>query len=309
MIKNATQLKAKIKNFAKEKNMDSRTVLQEYVLERFIDRISKSKYKNDFILKGGMLISSMVGVDLRSTLDIDTTIKGFEFTLDKLNEVLNEIIETDIGDMFNFKILMNKKIMEETEYHGYRVTLEANFDTISQKFKIDISTGDIITPNEVKYNIKQMLSDDKIEILAYNIETILSEKIHSIIQKGEDNTRARDYYDIYILEKTKKEKINNNILKEAIINKFEERKNSNLVSNIYLKVLNLEKNIKLKELWNEYRNKFTYAKDIEFEDTIKSLKNIVNVFNIQNQSKKFIKVTKKENLKEQEQESDDELEL
>lgn len=309
MIKNATQLKAKIKNFAKEKNMDSRTVLQEYVLERFIDRISKSKYKNDFILKGGMLISSMVGVDLRSTLDIDTTIKGFEFTLDKLNEVLNEIIETDIGDMFNFKILMNKKIMEETEYHGYRVTLEANFDTISQKFKIDISTGDIITPNEVKYNIKQMLSDDKIEILAYNIETILSEKIHSIIQKGEDNTRARDYYDIYILEKTKKEEINNNILKEAIINKFEERKNSNLVSNIYLKVLNLENNIKLKELWNEYRNKFTYAKDIEFEDTIKSLKNIVSVFNIQNQSKKFIKVTKKENLKEQEQESDDELEL
>lgn len=309
MIKNATQLKAKIKNFAKEKNMDSRTVLQEYVLERFIDRISKSKYKNDFILKGGMLISSMVGVDLRSTLDIDTTIKGFEFTLDKLNEVLNEIIETNIGDMFNFKILMNKKIMEETEYHGYRVTLEANFDTISQKFKIDISTGDIITPNEVKYNIKQMLSDDKTEILAYNIETILSEKIHSIIQKGEDNTRARDYYDIYILEKTKKEEINNNILKEAIINKFEERKNSNLVSNIYLKVLNLEKNIKLKELWNEYRNKFTYAKDIEFEDTIKSLKNIVSVFNIQNQSKKFIKVTKKENLKEQEQESDDELEL
>lgn len=309
MIKNATQLKAKIKNFAKEKNMDSRTVLQEYVLERFIDRISKSKYKNDFILKGGMLISSMVGVDLRSTLDIDTTIKGFEFTLDKLNEVLNEIIETDIGDMFNFKILMNKKIMEETEYHGYRITLEANFDTISQKFKIDISTGDIITPNEVKYNIKKMLSDDKIEILAYNIETILSEKIHSIIQKGEDNTRARDYYDIYILEKTKKEEINNNILKEAIINKFEERKNSNLVSNIYLKVLDLEKNIKLKELWNEYRNKFTYAKDIKFEDTIKSLKNIVSVFNIQNQSKKFIKVTKKENLKQQEQESDDELEL
>ena len=255
MIKNATQLKAKIKNFAKEKNMDSRTVLQEYVLERFIDRISKSKYKNDFILKSGVLISSMVGVDLRSTLDIDTTIKGFEFTLDKLNEVLNEIIETDIGDMFNFKILMNKKIMEETEYHGYRVTLEANFDTIFQKFKIDISTGDIITPNEVKYNIKQMLSDDKIEILAYNIETILSEKIHSIIQKGEDNTRARDYYDIYILEKTKKEEINNNILKEAIINKFEERKNSNLVSNIYLKVLDLEKNIKLKEVWNEYRSK------------------------------------------------------
>lgn len=309
MIKNATQLKAKIKNFAKEKNMDSRTVLQEYVLERFIDRISKSKYKNDFILKGGVLISSMVGVDLRSTLDIDTTIKGFEFTLDKLNEVLNEIIETDIGDMFNFKILMNKKIMEETEYHGYRVTLEANFDTIFQKFKIDISTGDIITPNEVKYNIKQMLSDDKIEILAYNIETILSEKIHSIIQKGEDNTRARDYYDIYILEKTKKEEINNNILKEAIINKFEERKNSNLVSNIYLKVLDLEKNIKLKELWNEYRSKFTYAKDIEFEDTIKSLKNIVSVFNIQNQSKKFIKVTKKENLKQQEQEDDDELGL
>lgn len=309
MINNAMQLKAKIKNFAKEKNLDSETVFQEYVLERFIDRISKSKYKNDFILKGGMLISSMVGVDLRSTLDIDTTIKGFEFTLDKLNEVLNEIIETDIGDMFTFKILMNKKIMEEKEYHGYRVTLEANFDTISQKFKIDISTGDIITPNEVKYDIKQILSDDKIEILAYNIETVLSEKVHSIIINNTQNSRARDYYDIYILEKLKKKEINNNILKEAIINKFKERGNEKNINNIYQEINKLSNNNDLKDHWKNYREKFTYAKDIEFEDTIKSLKNIVSVLNTQNQTKKFIKVTKKENLKQQEQESDDELEL
>ena len=309
MINNAMQLKAKIKNFAKEKNLDSETVFQEYVLERFIDRISKSKYKNDFILKGGMLISSMVGVDLRSTLDIDTTIKGFEFTLDKLNEVLNEIIETDIGDMFTFKILMNKKIMEEKEYHGYSVTLEANFDTISQKFKIDISTGDIITPNEVKYDIKQILSDDKIEILAYNIETVLSEKVHSIIINNTQNSRARDYYDIYILEKLKKKEINNNILKEAIINKFKERGNEKNINNIYQEINKLSNNSDLKDHWKNYREKFTYAKDIEFEDTIKSLKNIVSVLNTQNQTKKFIKVTKKENLKQQEQESDDELEL
>lgn len=309
MINNAMQLKAKIKNFAKEKNLDSETVFQEYVLERFIDRISKSKYKNDFILKGGMLISSMVGVDLRSTLDIDTTIKGFEFTLDKLNEVLNEIIETDIGDMFTFKILMNKKIMEEKEYHGYRVTLEANFDTISQKFKIDISTGDIITPNEVKYDIKQILSDDKIEILAYNIETVLSEKVHSIIINNTQNSRARDYYDIYILEKLKKKEINNNILKEAIINKFKERGNEKNINNIYQEINKLSNNSDLKDHWKNYREKFTYAKDIEFEDTIKSLKNIVSVLNTQNQTNKFIKVTKKENLKQQEQESDDELEL
>ena len=309
MINNAMQLKAKIKNFAKEKNLDSETVFQEYVLERFIDRISKSKYKNDFILKGEMLISSMVGVDLRSTLDIDTTIKGFEFTLDKLNEVLNEIIETDIGDMFTFKILMNKKIMEEKEYHGYRVTLEANFDTISQKFKIDISTGDIITPNEVKYDIKQILSDDKIEILAYNIETVLSEKVHSIIINNTQNSRARDYYDIYILEKLKKKEINNNILKEAIINKFKERGNEKNINNIYQEINKLSNNSDLKDHWKNYREKFTYAKDIEFEDTIKSLKNIVSVLNTQNQTKKFIKVTKKENLKQQEQESDDELEL
>lgn len=309
MINNAMQLKAKIKNFAKEKNLDSETVFQEYVLERFIDRISKSKYKNDFILKGGMLISSMVGVDLRSTLDIDTTIKGFEFTLDKLNEVLNEIIETDIGDMFTFKILMNKKIMEEKEYHGYRVTLEANFDTISQKFKIDISTGDIITPNEVKYDIKQILSDDKIEILAYNIETVLSEKVHSIIINNTQNSRARDYYDIYILEKLKKKEINNNILKEGIINKFKERGNEKNINNIYQEINKLSNNSDLKDHWKNYREKFTYAKDIEFEDTIKSLKNIVSVLNTQNQTKKFIKVTKKENLKQQEQESDDELEL
>ena len=170
---------------------------------------------------------------MRNTLDMDATIKGFELTKKNLQKILNEIITINVGDDVTFEILMIKDIRDEAEYFGYRVTLNAKFDTIFQKFKIDISTGDVITPKEIEYNFKLLFEDRKIGILAYNLETVLSEKIEGVISKGIANTRARDYYDIFILEKFQKNNINNKVLKQAIINKFLERGTYKYLVNIY----------------------------------------------------------------------------
>ena len=185
---------------------------------------------------------------MRNTLDMDATIKGFELTKKNLQKILNEIITINVGDDVTFEILMIKDIRDEAEYFGYRVTLNAKFDTIFQKFKIDISTGDVITPKEIEYNFKLLFEDRKIGILAYNLETVLSEKIEGVISKGIANTRARDYYDIFILEKFQKNNINNKVLKQAIINKFLERGTYKYLENIEKYMSEIENSEDLKEI-------------------------------------------------------------
>ena len=197
-----------------------------------------------------MLIGAMVGIDLRNTLDMDATIKGLDLTENNLLNILNEIISIDINDGILFEIEMIKEIRDEAEYSGYRVTLNGKFDTIYQKFKVDISTGDAITPKEIEYNFKLLFEDRKIGILAYNLETILSEKFEGIISKGIANTRARDYYDIYILEKLQKQNIDNKILKNAIINTFKERETTYYLENIDRQISVIEQSEDLREIWN-----------------------------------------------------------
>ena len=224
-----------------------------------------------------MLISSIVGIDMRNTLDMDATIKGFELTKKNLQKILNEIITINVGDDVTFEILMIKDIRDEAEYFGYRVTLNAKFDTIFQKFKIDISTGDVITPKEIEYNFKLLFEDRKIGILAYNLETVLSEKIEGVISKGIANTRARDYYDIFILEKFQKNNINNKVLKQAIINKFLERGTYEYLENIEKCMSEIENSEDLKEIWKNYQNKFSYAEDISYQDTINAIKEFIKI--------------------------------
>ena len=224
-----------------------------------------------------MLISSIIGIDMRNTLDMDATIKGFELTKKNLQKILNEIITINVGDDVTFEILMIKDIRDETEYFGYRVTLNAKFDTIFQKFKIDINTGDVITPKEIEYNFKSLFEDRKIGILAYNLETVLSEKIEGVISKGIANTRARDYYDIFILEKFQKNNINNKVLKQAIINKFMERGTYKYLENIEKCMSEIENSEDLKEIWKNYQNKFSYAEDISYQDTINAIKEFIKI--------------------------------
>lgn len=223
-----------------------------------------------------MLISAIVGIDLRNTLDMDATIKGFSLTEQNLMNILEEIISIDVGDNVTFEISMIKDIRDEAEYSGYRVTINAKFDTIYQKFKVDISVGDAITPREIQYNFSLLFEDRKIGILAYNLETILSEKFEGIISKGIANTRARDYYDIFILDKFQKQNIDSDILRKAIINTFKERGTTYYLKNIDKQILEIENSEDLKEIWKNYQKKFSYANDISFEDTINAVKELAS---------------------------------
>ena len=224
-----------------------------------------------------MLISAIVGIDLRNTLDMDATIKGFDLTDENINNILDEIAKIDIGDNVNFDIEMIKDIRDEAEYSGYRITLNGKYDTINQRFKIDISTGDKITPKEIKYNYELMFENKTIEILAYNLETILSEKFEGVISKGIANTRARDYYDIYILEKFQKQNIDNEILKEAIENTFKERNTEYYLEKIEKQIQDIENSNDLKKIWENYKNKFLYATDISYQDVMDAIKEIEEI--------------------------------
>lgn len=200
-MKNAMQLKAVVKNIAKEKKISAQLVLQNYMLERFLERVSVSRYKENFIIKGGFLISSMVGLDSRATMDMDATIKNYPVSEDTVRKMVEEILRIDLPDDITFTFKSIGEIREGDEYTGYRVALSANYPPMAVPLKLDITTGDKITPREIEYEYKLMLEDRKIRVLAYNMATILAEKLETAISRGDQNTRPRDYYDIYILSK------------------------------------------------------------------------------------------------------------
>ncbi|MGO3169264.1 nucleotidyl transferase AbiEii/AbiGii toxin family protein, partial [Senegalia sp. (in: firmicutes)] len=198
-ISSPRQLKDWINNMAKENNLISNIVLQNFMMERLLERIAISKYKDNFILKGGFLIAAMVGIDMRSTMDMDTTIKGITINREIIEEILNEIILIDLDDNVSFRLKDIKNIHDISDYDDFRVSVEAQFFTIRVNMKIDITTGDVIIPREVEYSFKLMFEERDISIKAYNLNTILAEKIESILARNVANTRARDYYDVYIL--------------------------------------------------------------------------------------------------------------
>lgn len=269
------RLKAIINNIAKENNVAAQLVLQTYMLERLLERISVSKYKDNFILKGGMLISAMLGINSRTTMDMDTTIKGFSLTKENILKIMTEICDIDIDDDVNFKIKKIDLIREDDDYGGYRVTFEANFNNeMPVTLKIDITTGDKITYKEIKYSFTLMLEDRKIQIWSYNIETIIAEKFESIIKRGALSTRVRDYYDIYMLMNTQSKNINNKTLRDAIIITAEYRETSTIIEDWKEIVTILENDTKMKRQWEKYQKDNFYAQGIKYEDLIKSLKKV-----------------------------------
>jgi len=214
---------------------------------------------------------------LRSTLDMDATIKGLKITEEKLLDIINEIIKLDINDDVTFEITKVMNIRDEEDYDGYRITLQGTFQTIITNFKIDITTGDIIIPKEINYKFKLLFEEREIDVVAYNLETVISEKVESIISKAELNTRARDYYDLYILDKFQKQNIDEELLEEAILKKFKDRQTQDSLNNLKQTIDSIQHSDILRELWNNYAKKFSYAEDIAFDDTIKSLKEFVKL--------------------------------
>lgn len=279
MLGNVMSFKAKINNISKEKKIAPQSVLQIYMLERLLERISVSKYKDNFILKGGMLISAILGMSSRATMDMDTTVKGFELTEESATNILTEICAINLDDDITFKMNKVELIREEDDYNGYRATFEAKFkNAMPVIFKIDITTGDAITYKEIEYDYNLMLEDKKIPVWSYNIETILAEKFEAVIKRGIAGTRIRDFYDIYMLINTQEEKINKKLLKTAINLTSEHRESIDLIHNWEHMLELLSGDDEMRKRWKVYQKTYFYAKDIEYDNLIKSIEKVGKIY-------------------------------
>lgn len=277
MIKNKDSLKAKVKNLALKNNIDSSYILQTFMFEALLKRIEKSNYKDNFIIKGVFLLSSLFGVDNRTTLDLDTTLKGISLTKENIEKIIDEIINIDVDDNIEFSIFSIKDIRLEEKYSGFCVHLNANFEGLKKHLLIDITTGDVITYREINFSYKTIFDDEIINIMAYNIETIVAEKFEAILSKNIENTRMKDYYDLYIFTSLKWDKIDKEILKKAILNTCNNRESNEYLNDSDYYIDMICKNEFIKKLWNDYKNKYSYAKNISFENTIKAIEKINDV--------------------------------
>ena len=242
------------------------------MFEALLKRISKSKYRDKFIIKGGFLLSSIFGVNLRSTMDLDTTIKGLLLNRETITKVINEIINIDVEDNVKFEIENIKYIREEKLYSGFEVNLKAEFDGLKTNLMIDITIGDVITYKEVEFKYNTLFDNETINIMTYNYETIVAEKFESIISRNIDNTRMKDYYDLYMFVNLKWNDINKDTLRKAIINTSKARGSLDYIDNANKYIELISNDSRLKSLWNSYQNNYEYAKDIEFVDTINAIK-------------------------------------
>jgi len=274
-MKTAMQLKALIRNMSKEKNLPAEVVLRIYMLERFLERVSLSKHKHQLILKGGILIADLIGIEARSTMDLDATIKGVDLTEEALSTMLNEILAAPVDDGVQMTIIRFDTIREEADYPGIRVSVEAVIDKTRQIMKIDISTGDVITPKEIEYDYSLMLEDRKIGIMAYNTETVLAEKLETILSRSTASTRMRDYYDVHTLMLLKSDEISWPVYSDAFQLTAEKRGSYSLLQEKGLQnIESIKQSETLLGLWERYQQKNAYAEKLSWPDVLKSVEEL-----------------------------------
>ena len=272
MIHSSKQLKDLIRNLSKEVGIEAHVLIRKYMMERFLERVSSSKYNGSFILKGGMLVAAFVGVEARATMDIDTTIKGIPVTMVDMERTITEISNIDLEDNVKFRIKKVSEIMDEAEYSGIRFSMDAVLDGAVIPLKIDISTGDVITPREIAYSYKLMFEDRTIPIMTYPIETVLAEKLETVISRSITNTRMRDFYDIHILLKS--QNINADILALALERTAKKRGNFNFLENAESVLQIVKSDEDMKRLWNIYQKKFKYAGKYTWDEVIHSVREL-----------------------------------
>lgn len=269
----------KLNNIIKKKSNGNNNLAhhlhQMFFFEHVLMRLEKSKYRDNIILKGGVLLASIIGEDLRTTKDIDATLKSLPLNIDSIRNIFEEILSIDIDDNVNFEIVYIKDIRLEDEYGGFRINVKGTFDKVRTNFFIEITTGDIITPREIKYKYNSIFGNKKINIMAYTIETIIAEKFESIISKNITTTRAKDFYDLYMLMNKHKNNINNKNLVKAIENTFNKRNTEFNIDNFKEIVEIIEENNTLKRVFTDYQDKLEYTKQVNFDDTIKDIVNIL----------------------------------
>ncbi len=269
----STQLKALIRNIAKEKSVQAEIILRNFMLERLLERISLSSFRDKFILKGGMLIAAMVGIDTRSTMDMDATIRGIPLSEAALAETMKEILACPVDDGVKMTLKGFENIRDESEYPGIRVSIEAILDNTRQVMKVDITTGDKITPQAVEYSFKLLFENRSINILAYNLETVLAEKLETVLSRSTANTRMRDYYDVYILTTLRAQDINWSLFPQALKNTAEKRGSySHLLETGDDIMGEIEQSQVLADLWSRYKQKNSYVDDLTWRQVIESVK-------------------------------------
>lgn len=277
MITSSRQLKDLIRNLSKEKSADAQILMRNYMMERFLERISLSAYKDHFILKGGMLVAAMVGLDARSTMDLDATIKGENVSVEDAAAMMTSILSVPLDDGVTFHIKKISEIMEEAEYPGIRVSMETIFDNVRTPLKIDISTGDVITPGEIRYRFKLMLEERSIEVWAYNLETVLAEKLETVISRNTANTRMRDFYDIYILKQLYGETLSGPMLRDALTATAKKRGTLQQILENRAFLDEIEKNSVMEKLWQSYQKNYSYAADLPWHTVMDSVRNLYQI--------------------------------
>jgi predicted nucleotidyltransferase component of viral defense system len=274
MIRTSRQLKALVRNMSKGDSAKAQIIIRNYVMERFLERLSLSPYRDNLILKGGTLVSAMVGLDNRSTMDVDATIQNLPLSVEDARRVVEEITSIQIEDGITFEIKSSANIMDEADYAGVRVMLDATLETMHTPLKIDLSTGEVITPRAVLYSFKLMFEDRSISILAYNLETVLAEKLETLLSRGIANTRMRDFYDIYALETMQQQNIDTSVLREAFENTCKNRSSQAVVQETALILDEIQESREMSALWTNYQSKFDYASDIKWEDAMQAVRRL-----------------------------------
>lgn len=270
----AMSLKAKIRNIAKQKNIPAQVILQNYMFERLLVRLAESEYKDRFVLKGGMLVAAIVGLDNRATMDLDTTLKGLPLTPEAITGALQEVCAIKSDDDVTFEVGTVTPIRDDDIYGGYRVMLNAKYDTIVTPLSIDVSTGDAITPNPVEYTFSEIFDDEKsYRLWAYNIETVMAEKVETILHRGVFNTRPRDFYDAYILATT--QKFDKALFTEALKATAAHRGTTEQIADIPTIMKNIEGSTELRTMWDKYRKQFAYAENISYENVLHEVKKLI----------------------------------
>lgn len=277
MIKTSRQLKDLIRNLSAKKKTEPLVLMRNYMMERFIERLSKSKHNDQLILKGGMLITAMVGLDTRTTMDLDTTIKGIQLDPNAIETLINDIISLNVDDGVSFRINTITEIMEGADYPGLRVSLEADFDGVKIPFKIDFSTGDIITPREVAFDFPLLFENRNISVLAYPLETVLAEKLETILSRSITNTRMRDLYDVYILMNLYRDKLNPETLKQAFLATAKKRGFTVSDEKSQVIINAVETDSSQQVLWASYQKKFNYAENVDWSDVISALRELIGL--------------------------------
>ena len=279
-MKTAEQIKGAIRNISKEKGVNPNSLLQMCLFEGILEKLSKSKYRENFILKGGLLISSLIGVDVRSTMDMDTTIKGIPVNEETITRIINEILDIEIDLEISYKLIKLTPIRNADVYEDFSASIECKFGKINARLNIDITTGDVITPREIKYSYSKILEEGTIPIITYTIETILAEKFETISSRNITTTRARDFYDLYMIYNMYTNKINQEILGEAIVKTARQRGSLKAIRQ-YKEIVELFKiNGTIKNIWDRYAKNNPYIKDIKFLDTVEVYEKIGNILDL-----------------------------